>query len=187
MREKGRCLGGKRVVRRQISSNELYLRKLEQLSVSCEHKPASLASKLICAALNSPQFVYSIQRVYTKEGHLWVTAKELKDGTIIYETGDGQDFVRKVRSIKKDKYLDFRRDERIKISISNNDDRKLNLLSRSLKCSKAELAAFLLHYGLDSSQIVMQIQNIYNVYRHLRVVPLIKDGTVTYILPALSH
>ncbi|KIV56484.1 hypothetical protein AM501_12615 [Aneurinibacillus migulanus] len=174
-------MGGKRVVRRKISTNDDYMDKLNKLARACNYTPAEFAMKIICAALDSPPFVHSIQKKYTREGRLWVSIQRGENGKADYKIETGYEFVRQVRSIRKDRYLNFQRDKRLSISLSNEYDKKMGLLVTSLACKKAELAALILHFSLDSDQIVMQLQDIYCVQNHLRVTPLVVNGEVSYV------
>jgi hypothetical protein len=158
------------------------VKKLNQLACSCEMEPARLANKIICAALDSPNFIHSIQKLYNAEGDLWVMAEWQPDQKIIvYRPGRPSYDIRRVPPIKNDAYLNFRRDQRISVSFTNEQDKKLNLLARSCKLKKAELAALLMHFGLDSSEIILQLQERYNIHKHFWVTPCSEDGIVRYI------
>lgn len=69
----GRCMGGKRCVRRAISLSNAYDLKLKKLSTSCDFPPATLASMIIQYALDSPEFIMSVQKQFNKNKHYWVT------------------------------------------------------------------------------------------------------------------
>ncbi len=160
--------------------------KLKQLARACQFEDAEMATRLIYASLDSYRFVHSIQREYTKEGRLWVTVEPLEEGKTKYKVSGEQDFIRKGKNILKDSFLNFRRDKRITISISNEYDEKLGMLSDSLDCKKAALAALIVHFSLDSGPIIDHFQNKYCVKEYLRVAPLTEDGIVTYFYLAAN-
>lgn len=64
MAGKGRCMGGKRCVRRSVSLSNEYDAKLNQLAVSCNMPPATLASLILELNLDSPHAIRYLQDRY---------------------------------------------------------------------------------------------------------------------------
>lgn len=173
-------MGGKRCVRSNVYTNELYEQKLKLLANSCNLAYLTLGSMIVCGLLDSPSFVYYLQKNLNTVEHYWITADYDQNKKVIYKQ---EIITTENRKIKKTqvKYLDFLRPRRLKFSYSNDHDSKLSLLSRSCNLSKSELAAFALHYGLDNSHIIMQLQKQHNIHKHFWVTPVAKDGIISYV------
>jgi hypothetical protein len=174
-------IGGKRVVRQDISTSSDYENKLKKLAVSCEMPPFRLGSLLINCLLDSPYFVEMTQKFYNTEPHYRVKAERDGSGKIIYQLHSQEAEPGVIRS-NKSKYLDFKRDKKIKLSFTNEEEKKLSILAKSCNFRKAEMAAICLHFGLDSSQVIMYFQDRYNRNKHYWVTPLEEAGQVSYLL-----
>ncbi|MED0678708.1 hypothetical protein SAMN04489735_10743 [Aneurinibacillus thermoaerophilus] len=178
---KNKCLGGKRCVRNNLYTNEFYEQKLKLLANSCELPYLTLGSLIVCKLLDSPSFVYKVQKTFNTIEHYWITAEYDAKKKIIYKQEITADISRKVKR-PKSKYLNFPRDRQLKLSYQNEHDLKLSMLARSCNLRKGEMAALILHYGLDTSEVIMFFQERYNVHSHHWVTPVHKDGIVAYVL-----
>lgn len=181
MKWKEKGLGDKRVVRIDFSTDENYQKKLRQLAVSCGFKYLTLGSILVTSLLDNEKFVYMIQRHHNTQLHYWVTPKE-ENGKVVYEM---ENRTLEERTLKPfvSKYLDFKRDKRLKLSFTNEYNAKLSMLSTSCNMkSKAELIALLVHFALDDQLILYQLQETYNKNRHYWVIPICENGIISYLL-----
>lgn len=178
---KEKCLGGKRCVRHSLSTDSLYEQKLKLLAASCNQKHLVLGSLIVCYLLDSQSFVYSVQKNYNTIPHFWVTTDYDEEKKIIYKLENKIQENGPILS-PNSKYLNFPRSKQLKFSFTTDHDSKIKLLARSCNLTKAEMIALALHYGLDSSSLVMYFQEEYNTNSHFWVTPLVEQGTVSYML-----
>jgi hypothetical protein len=178
-KEKG--LGGKRCVRNNLYTNEFYEQKLKLLANSCDLPYTTLGSLIVCKLLDSPSFVHKVQKIFNTIEHYWITAEYDKNQRIIYQQKMTAAVDGKVQR-PKSKYLDFPRERQLKLSYQNEHDLKLSMLARSCNLRKSEMSALILHYGLDTGEVIMFFQERYNVHPHHWVTPFEENGAVTYIL-----
>jgi hypothetical protein len=175
-----KCLGRSRVVRRDLSTNSFYKEKLDLLANSCDLPPLTLGALIASKLLDLPSFVHQMQKLHNQNSHYWIDVEQSMQGDVIYKLNkSGGNIVTKAN---KSRYLDMIRDKQIKLSISNEHDHKLSLLSRSCGFKRAEMLAIMLHFGLDSSNVVMYFQDIYNKEKHYWVTPFEENGIVSYLL-----
>jgi HSP90 family molecular chaperone len=73
-----------------------------------------------------------------------------------------------------------KRSVRLSISINNEYDRKLTLLSNSCGMSKSEMTDQLLRIALDSPNVVDWLQEQYNKVEEYRVRPLKINNKIHY-------
>jgi HSP90 family molecular chaperone len=85
-----------------------------------------------------------------------------------YDSAEGRALVGNKRSV------------RLSISINNEYDRKLTLLSNSCGMSKSEMTDQLLRIALDSPNVVDWLQEQYNKVEEYRVRPLKINNKIHY-------
>ena len=73
-----------------------------------------------------------------------------------------------------------KRSVRLSISINNEYDRKLTLLSNSCGMSKSEMTDQLLRIALDSPNVVVWLQEQYNKVEEYRIRPLKINNKIHY-------
>ena len=73
-----------------------------------------------------------------------------------------------------------KRSVRLSISINNEYDRKLTMLSNSCGMSKSEMTDHLLRIALDSPNVVDWLQEQYNKVEEYRVRPLKINNKIHY-------
>lgn len=173
-------MGGKRCVRGNVYTSEYYEQKLKLLANSCDLSAAAMGSLIVCKLLDSRNFVRKTQESMNTIEHYWITADFDENNRVIYKQEMVEHIERKIIR-HKNEYLDFPRERQLKFSYRNEHDLKLSLLARSCNLRKSELAALSLHYGLDSSEVVMYFQERYNIHPHLWVAPVQINGAVKYI------
>ena len=78
-----RGIGGRRVVRVNLSMASEYHSKLKKLSTACDMQPTTLAMKLIELSLDSPSVIQWLQDKYNKQEEYRVTPIS-SNGMIIY-------------------------------------------------------------------------------------------------------
>ena len=77
-------------------------------------------------------------------------------------------------------FVGNKRSVRLSISINNEYDRKLTLLSNSCGMSKSEMTDQLLRIALDSPNVVDWLQEQYNKVEEYRIRPLKINNKIHY-------
>lgn len=168
-------------MRRSLSTNVLYKEKLKLLANSCDFPYLKLGAMIVSLFLDSPKFVHMIQHYHNTVRHYWVTAEVTTDRRVVYHLDTVSTEIRNTTRFKS-RYAAFQRPIQLKFSFDNDHDRKLSLLSRSCNVKKSELAAIILHYALDNSEFILQLQKRYNVHEHYWVIPMEEEGGISYVL-----
>jgi hypothetical protein len=151
------------------------------LAASCNLPYLTLGSIIVCYLLDNPSFVYTAQKNYNTVEHYLVDVEYDQHQKAVYRLKTTSP-VDVTITRPNSKYLSFPRERRMKLSYSNEHDLKLSLLARSCNLKKSEMAALILHYALDSAQIVLYFQERYNIHKHYWVTPLEENGVVNYML-----
>jgi hypothetical protein len=140
----------------------------------------TMASMLVCKLLDSPNFVHKIQKTFNTIERYWITADYDNNKKVVYR----QEVVAPVsgKILKPNsKYLSFPRKRQLKLSYRNEHNLKLSMLARSCNLRKSEMSALILHYALDSSEVIMFFQERHNIHSHLWVTPVQENDVVTYM------